>query len=394
MDVQLVTQPFKDSGTLAEFLDHAASLQDMSEAKFVVAWAKRSGLKVIRPALDAFRSRGIRTSLVVGIDQGGATRQGLQLAIASFDAVHVFHDPHGGTFHPKLYWIGGGVTAHLFVGSNNLTEGGARANYEVALACILDLSNTADARLQQAVLQYIDRLLADVSVCRPLTATLLDDLIADPRYGIGDEDAARTRTTATAAHGDQAVLEPFFGRSAEPKKGRPPATPAEEPDESGTELPEDYTLEAPTEVAPPPLVVVATTPQPPLAGPAPIAAVVARWYKQLPSSDAQHPEKPASSPTGNLRLNRAGSGVDWRRYFRDDLFGSAVWVPHTLPVGVLEATSIPFHVTIAGNYIGPTPLTVDYGAYREAGQGNVTTVLHWGLLLPALRATNYFGYSL
>lgn len=394
MDVQLVTQPYEDSGTLAEFLDDASSLPAVSAATFVVAWAKRSGLTIIRPALETFKSRGIPTSLIVGIDQGGATRQGLELALASFDSVHVLHD-HGRTFHPKLYWIAGAEAARLFIGSNNLTEGGVRSNYEVALQCDLDLTNPSDARLQQTVLDYIDRLLGDVEICKPLSSTLLIDLLADGRYVIGDEDAGRTGTTTTRSEGDAGARPSIFGRSAERKKARPASPRATEPHETEPKPETEGAIEPTTppsgatlQTLPPP----ATGPQPPLAVPAPTATVEARWYKRLRSSDAQHPPNPRSNPTGNLRLNKAGADIDWRRYFRDELFGSTVWTAETIPAGVLETTAIPFEVTIAGSYIGLITLIVDYGAYREADQANVTTVLHWGSLLPALRATSYIDY--
>ena len=376
MDARLISQPYADNSSLGQFVERLGALPGLTEGIFVVAWAKRSGLNQIKPSIDLMRTGGAQIRLIVGIDQGGATRQGLEVALSMFNSVHVFHDPSGRTFHPKLYWGRATAEALLFVGSNNLTAGGIRSNYEAALECSLDIGIEHDARLHDDVRAYIARLLADGEVCKPLSESLLVTLLADPRFAISDEDASRPRTVG-AETGPSS--EPVFGRSAEKKTARPAAT----------QPPGDTEEQEPAGAGQAVKVSAAAPPQLPLAAPSFVAPVVARWYKRLPHSDAQHPLTTASNPTGNLRLNRAGAAIDWRRYFRYDLFGDASWSATATAGGTLEAAVIPFYVTVGSNYIGLINLTVSYGAYREAGQNNVPTVLHWGDLLPMLRATDY-----
>src|SRR5436309_3293255 len=100
MDVQFVSQPFADGYDLRDFLKTAEDDQNVTELRASVAWAKRSGLTRVQRSLEAIRGRG-RVQLIVGISEGGATRQGLELALELASDVYVFHDPTGRTFHPK-----------------------------------------------------------------------------------------------------------------------------------------------------------------------------------------------------------------------------------------------------------------------------------------------------
>ena len=221
MDARLISQPYADNSSLGQFVERLGALPGLTEGIFVVAWAKRSGLNQIKPSIDLMRTGGAQIRLIVGIDQGGATRQGLEVALSMFNSVHVFHDPSGRTFHPKLYWGRATAEALLFVGSNNLTAGGIRSNYEAALECSLDIGIEHDARLHDDVRAYIARLLADGEVCKPLCESLLVTLLADPRFAISDEDASPASNRWCR---DGPSSEPVFGRSAEKKTARPAAT--------------------------------------------------------------------------------------------------------------------------------------------------------------------------
>jgi len=214
METSFVGQPFADGHDLHDFLEAVAADEAIMQLDVVVAWAKRSGLRRVRPYVETVCDRPGMARLIVGIDEGGATRQGLELAREVFSSVHVFHDNSWRTFHPKIYLAVGAKRARLLVGSNNLTAGGVFYNYEVALECTLALPE--DQGLLDAVRAYIHRLYADGDVCKALDDDLFTELTTNPRYRVGDEDAGRA--AAAKETGDD---EPPEDVDLEP--GDPPA---------------------------------------------------------------------------------------------------------------------------------------------------------------------------
>src|SRR4051794_19699736 len=103
MEVSFIGQPFPDAEQLGACISQALNAGDRDAAWIVTAWGKRSGLSRIADDLEAFRARGGRADIILGVDEGGATREGLELALDLFDSVLVFHDPGTRTFHPKVY---------------------------------------------------------------------------------------------------------------------------------------------------------------------------------------------------------------------------------------------------------------------------------------------------
>lgn len=104
---------------------------------------------------------------------------------------------------------------------------------------------------------------------------------------------------------------------------------------------------------------------------------------------------PSTNPLGNVRLTRGNSTVNWRIWFREELFGEEDWQPRTDTRGnATEIAAVPFHVTIDGEEVGVADLDVDHAPHRESGQDNHATVLHWGPLAPIIRGTDYSGYTL
>jgi HKD family nuclease len=362
MQVTLVTQPFDEQGSL--LYDFLNDIQGDATLRLdvVVAWAKRSGLARVEDVLLRLRNEGAHLRLLVGIDEGGATRQGLEMARTLFHEVFIFHDPSGRTFHPKVYAAIKDTAADLFVGSNNLTAGGVYFNYEAAVK--LALERPRDEILVQQVVTYIERLLGDSLVCNLLDDELLQSLISGP-YQIGDEE--QSRTSNSARNGATQIL---FGKSAQPKRSDPGAR--------RTRLPRGSTLPALG------------------ADDFGSSTVVKRWFKELKRTDAQH-VNPGSNPTGNLRLVRAGLDLDQTTYFRSDFFASEVWAQTPKPKGTLEEAIVSFDVTITYDaatteHLGFIPLRIDDAEWREANQGNHTSVLHWGPLMKYLTGANYVGH--
>jgi hypothetical protein len=78
MKARIVLHPFADDLWLYQILEQALADDKLSEFTAVVAWAKESGLSRIRAMLQAFRARGGATRIILGIDEGGASIEGLR----------------------------------------------------------------------------------------------------------------------------------------------------------------------------------------------------------------------------------------------------------------------------------------------------------------------------
>jgi len=385
--VRFVAQPYDDQTNLHEFLVEVCGDTRFSTLTCVVAWAKRSGLAVVADDLTAFSARGASV-LLVGIDQGGATRQGLAAALDLFTKVYVVHD-RGVTFHPKVYLAEGEGVGRLFVGSANLTAGGLQANYEAALDVDLDLTLEADRDLRDEVRAYVKRLLDDTAVTLELDETLLSGLVTERKYRIQDEDAVGSEREPDEASGEGTDVHSgetdFFGTSAERKRGYPrrrgggagghgrlrePLSPAG--GQGGGSGPPVAGGEA-----------ASTTPP----------TVTRRWFKKLPPDNAQHPRRANTNVTGSLRLTKARHPIDFRSYFRDSFFGGLPWGPDTRPQRAGgEAVEVDFIVSLPGQPDKVARLLVAHDQRREAGQNNFATSIHWGDLMPDMRATDYTDF--
>lgn len=373
----------------------------------VVAWTRFRGLARLRPELEGFRARGGTTRLIVGIDEGGATRPGLLLACKLFDEPSVFHDRAGGTFHPKIYLAEGPEQAVLMVGSSNATPGGWFSNYEASLEVRFALPDESEHPALAAVRSYLGALEGEDELLRPLTEELVDRLVEDRAFNVsGHEQRSRRLQTPPSedagaadvdASGSLPVLEggdELFGGRRSPRPVLPPLSEADKLELTALELPVDDEAEADEPLSTPEDEPEreATPPAPPTArggrrGPAP--ALAARWSKVLPRGDAQHPA-PGSNPTGNVRLTKARHDIDWRTWFRRTLFSPATWRHDVDRQGNrIERATIPFDVTIAGISLGTISLDVTHAPHRESGQANHTTVLHWGPLMSVVRSTDY-----
>lgn len=373
MRTRLVLQPFAEDEALIEVLQ--AALMNEAYESFIatVAWARPSGLLHLVDGVDALRERGGTSEILVGIDEGGATVEGLQMASEIFDQGRVLYDPSGGTFHPKIYVFRGPHEALLVIGSNNLTAGGLYFNYEAAQVLTLDLALTADARALAELDDYLDRLRAD-DTCLELSADLIEYLASEPRFRVSRESerkrSARPKddSVVEGGEGDSDVL---FGstkyrrkafKSAIATSSRAGATTRTTPRLPGGDSPE--------------------------AGGS-TAKVVARWTKKLTRSDCGQP-RPGSNTTGALRFTKARHPISQATWFRQVLFSDAGWAPDPSRAG-RERASIRFDVEIYGVKLGTHVLALKYDAQREADQNNFTTDLKWGSLTQAIIAQDLVG---
>lgn len=196
----------------------------MERCRMVVAFAKRSGVARVLPHMAAFRKRGGRISVTVGVDVKGTSREALELLLASTDEVFVTHQPDSScTFHPKVYLFDGPTGARSIVGSHNLTAGGLEVNYEAGVAFEFDFAVPTDQAVWTAEFEpaWNDLLPAAHANTLPLDGALLAKLV-----GAGlvlDErvvQAASRKARSTGSTGAKVPL-PFAGISVIPPTALP-----------------------------------------------------------------------------------------------------------------------------------------------------------------------------
>lgn len=261
-----------------------------------------------------------------------------------------------------------------------MTAGGLFSNYEASLLCDLSLQEEADKAVHDQVTAWFETLIADENVCKLLDQQLLEDLLADSRYHIGDEDKPNRKRSDSSE--DDGVTEDIlgasiFGASSLPKQGMAPAINRSSRSRivlpPTVNVPSDITDEAKQEDER--LFVDGLV-----------------WRKQMSSSDAQHLRTSNSKRTGNLRLARGEvNDIDQKSFFREVMFGDAAWSATQTARGIKEEAIIPFEVVIDATDHGYINLKIDHAEYRIARQANIPTWLHWGALSSVLRATNYTG---
>lgn len=366
MRVRVLSSPFAGAFGLGERItDHLAN-ERLTHLTIAVAWARRSGVARIADDLKRFRARGGRVEVIVGIDEGGATLEGLNLIRELSDRTWVFHDPQGGTFHPKAYVFKGPSAAVAVVGSANLTRGGLYSNYEVSLELELDLP--AERSVLEDIESWFEQIRSEPELCLDLNDALLGKIL--------ETGAARAEDDREARPTDERQATPIllpFGRSRSKKAPAPRlgAVPSRAGPERRRAQPAPQGERVPSREG---------------------VGIAARWFKRLDKSGAQQPPSARTNVTGVLRLTKSAFPIDWRTYFRQQFFGAVKWQRTRVSGLPADEALVPFEVTIDGRYLGTHALNVSHAPHREAGQANVPTVLHWDDLMPELRSHNYAGY--
>ena len=131
MDV--IFQPY--GGKLGKHLGEDLKSGKYNRFLFSVAYAKISGVDILYDQLLCFRASGGTVLASVGIDQKNTSYEALRAILGLSNDLFIFHNQSlASTFHPKVYIFIGDTTGKIYVGSNNLTNGGLYTNYE-AVCC-------------------------------------------------------------------------------------------------------------------------------------------------------------------------------------------------------------------------------------------------------------------
>jgi hypothetical protein len=210
-----------------------------------------------------------------------------------------------------------------------------------------------------SVLDYIDRLLADDELCRPLDDELVAALVGNERYPLDDEDAAdRGKPDKEVGEDNDDQSERIFGSSRFPMRKARVARPTEGSEDG----------ESTSDGLPPGAPAVPTEQS---------DEVLRRWYKVLPNADAQ--QLATSSPSNTMTLVQAGHGLQRETYFRDEFFGDAQWHTGTNRAGQpREVAAVDVEVFVHGASHGVHRFEIRHTPGYDAGEANRMTEFAWG----------------
>ena len=133
----IVHQPFFLS--LGDEIIKKLNSGDYDEFRFIVAYAKTSGVNRLLPSMLDFKNTGGKILGIVGIDQFNTSYEALKSLNNICDELYIYHSENlMKTFHVKAYSFKGASENWIAVGSNNLTAGGLFSNYEACMCKCTD----------------------------------------------------------------------------------------------------------------------------------------------------------------------------------------------------------------------------------------------------------------
>ncbi|SEO24839.1 PLD-like domain-containing protein [Nitrosospira multiformis] len=187
----------------------------------VSAFASLQAVLRLKQRLYELHAASARIRIVVGVDMGGTSKEVLK-ELATWPAeVFVFKNRKSGvTFHPKFYIVETAHYAEIFLGSNNLTDGGLYGNYEGAVRVTYQLP--AEAIQLDVAKQQLNKFIEPtLPTGRRLDEDYLNLLVA--RSDIPTDADSRERRKAARSASD-GVSDDVFGYEVTPG---PPKLPME-----------------------------------------------------------------------------------------------------------------------------------------------------------------------
>ena len=338
----------------------------------VSAFANAQAIQRIASNILEAKARGTSINIVVGFDVKSTSAEALKKINSLGVNSILVHNARGGhTFHPKVYLFeSAGKGAEIFVGSNNLTDGGLYTNYEASTRTIFEFPSD-----NEEYAQFFASLEAYLNPTGPTSKILTSELIEIlvKRGDVPTEKEIRKSLAKTLKPKKKAgIPKSPFGVE---KIKRPPKLKKSVKKPSAATKAKGDTVITPVQISSMPN----------------LGHLL--WQKtKLPRSDVQRQK---GNVTGGLRLVQAKWKVsdlfiDKTTYFRNDVFGHLIWSTwKTKPYSEKAETS--FDVYILGGSYGVHELMVSHKPSGEASQHNYTTMLHWGELAETIRQLNLVG---
>lgn len=143
MIATILSQPEFQLGTA--FTALLAEDRPYTRISFVSAFTALRTVLRLREGMLAAANAGAAIRLTLGIDLGGTSREVLEELLRWGCEVFVYHNTISrATFHPKIYLFERESDATLFLGSNNLTDGGLYTNYEAVTRYVFNFPEDRD----------------------------------------------------------------------------------------------------------------------------------------------------------------------------------------------------------------------------------------------------------
>lgn len=276
----------------------------------------------------------------------------------------------GALFHPKAMHLERADGRKFgVVSSANFTRKGLGHSVEAGL--ILESVAATDVTVEQ-IAAAIDRwaTAADSGVYQVRTA---DDIEVLRAHGLAVTSAARRAIRSRQRTGATST-----GRGTRHVGWRPPAAPAELPEDEAEEIEEAVELAAVTAAAP--------------------VTFTLMWQsKPLKNRDLTIPEGESSNQTGSMNLDKGllSTEVDHRHFFRDRVFEYLNWEPTKKPT--VQKTFAKFRLYVDGTDLGEFDTRIAHTTSTNTQsylQKNAMTRLSWGPMREHIARSDLIGRTL
>jgi len=373
MKTSVVLQP--SDIKMGEIINNLLSSENpfYNKVWLISAFANAQAIDRLAENILASKNREAEISIIVGFDVKSTAAEALQrINSLGVNSTLIHNARRGHTFHPKIYLFEAtGTKAELFIGSNNLTDGGLYTNYEASTQTTFNFPQ--DITEYTGILSSLDRYLnPQGSTAQVLNSNLIDILVRRGEIPTEREIKENRRRSLRAQDRSDSPASPFGVEIINrPSRTRQSASTSVIRQPRRTR----QSSSAPSE----------PTPQ------NNIEDLV--WQKlNLPASDVQ---RQTGNVTGGLRLTQArwsvnDNPIDQTTYFRNNVFGNLDWREWRISP-YSERAEADFDIYILGESYGIHELMISHKPSGEAGQHNYTTILHWGELGEVIRELNLVG---
>jgi len=344
-------------------------IDDIESALISVAFVSQSGVVKLQKQLQKVNANAL---VLAGIRNDITSYQGLN-ALKKLDVDLYVVDTGSRTvlFHPKIFLVRNATEARVLIGSANLTLGGLNNNIEAGMLMRFDLTIPDEKKFVDSIQSSLIGLPKEYPehVVKVKTIEMLDDLLASGR--IVDE-LFIPQPRASKSTGDD---------------GKKDTTPRIK-----LKVPAERPALAKAKKAPEKKKVAEEAP-PPSTG---IEAELVWESKPLAERDLSIPSGTNTHPTGSINLDKGllPDTVDFRHYFRDDVFSALQWAPSR---ATTEETHARFLLVLKGVSYGEFDLRIAHSTSttsKSYKQKNAMTRLSWGAAREHIGRKDLLGRTL
>lgn len=147
----------------------------------LVAFATEAGLNRIIQDYNSFTTKkGNKSTLYIGVDQGGTPKDALELLLTMGHEVFVYYNSNNSViFHPKIYMFSGKECHRIIIGSSNLTVTGLFQNIESSVLVDFNADDENGLAFYKEIKEYFNELLDNSNEnLKLLTAELIEKLVS------------------------------------------------------------------------------------------------------------------------------------------------------------------------------------------------------------------------